>query len=221
MRPGGPGIKWNVSELDLLKSFSGLTLGLLGAFGIALYTRVNAKSRKAGARAVWKRGWALAAPAMSAMGAGWCLLCLSGPTFRLPLLQALGGALALGALAIYVTSARWVGRWKRPAKYSLSLRKSGIYAYVRHPQALSLCLLVVALELLSGSVPFLVTMPLWLGFWIGYTHLEERYELLPAFGDDYARYMRETPRLVPRVPRRAVCPGDPREPSREGSDAGR
>ena len=43
-----------------------------------------------------------------------------------------------------------------------------------------------------------MTLPLWLGFWVAYTHLEEQNDLLPAFGDDYRAYMKRTPRLLPR-----------------------
>jgi protein-S-isoprenylcysteine O-methyltransferase Ste14 len=70
---------------------------------------------------------------------------------------------------------------------------------VRHPQALSLCVLVVGLVLLSGSLPILVTAPLWIAFWVFYTYLEESWELLPTFGEAYRRYRTSTPRLLPRV----------------------
>jgi protein-S-isoprenylcysteine O-methyltransferase Ste14 len=37
------------------------------------------------------------------------------------------------------------------------------------------------------------------GFWIAYTYLEERNELIPTFGDEYRRYREEVPRLIPRL----------------------
>jgi len=83
---------------------------------------------------------------------------------------------------------------------------SGIYNRVRHPQALALCVLAMGLALLSGSLPYLITLPLWIGFWTAYTYLEEKCELIPAFGEQYQRYREETPRILPRLVPRAPSP---------------
>jgi methanethiol S-methyltransferase len=177
----------------------GLALGLVGAALIVLYTRANREARGKGPEAHWRSGWAFALAGMSTMGAGWALLCLAGPHLRPWGLRVAGGGLSACALLVYVASARWVGRWRSPARYSLGLSTRGIYGQVRHPQALSLCLLAVGLGLLSGSVPYLLTVPLWVGFWTAYTFIEEQNELIPTFGEDYLRYRKEVPRLIPRL----------------------
>jgi protein-S-isoprenylcysteine O-methyltransferase Ste14 len=182
----------------------GLALGVSGAALIALYTRVNGASRRKGPAAHWRAGWTLALAGMSAMGAGWALLCLAGPHLRLGPLRLAGAALAACALAIYAASARRVGRWRSPSRYSLGLSTRGIYRRVRHPQALSLVLLSPGIGLLSGSLPYLLTVPLWVGFWTAYTFLEEHNELIPAFGEEYLRYREEVPRLIPRLRARSV-----------------
>ena len=142
---------------------------------------------------------------MTTLGLGWALLFLAGPRLESGLREILGGALCATSLWIYVLSARHVGRWRRPSRYSLGLCTHGIHGHVRHPQALSLCVLPLGLALVSGSIPFLVTVPLWIAFWTAYTYLEERLELIPAFGEAYLRYRKSTPRLVPRIrpPRRS------------------
>ena len=134
---------------------------------------------------------------MGSMFCGWGLLCVAQPAWRAPWLQIPGGAACVLALAIYAVSARHVGRLRGPARYSLDLETSGIYDRVRHPQALALCVLAVGLALLSGSLPYLITLPLWIGFWTAYTYLEEKCELIPAFGEQYLRYREQTPRISP------------------------
>jgi protein-S-isoprenylcysteine O-methyltransferase Ste14 len=177
----------------------GLLCGLAGAALIVLYTFANRRARGTGAGAHYWSGWGLAAPGMLLMGAGWLFLALAGPHLGLRILSVAGGALCAAAAAVYVASARWVGRFRRPSHYSLALETAGIYARVRHPQALSLCLLAAGVGLASGSLPSLVTAPLWIAFWTAYTFLEEKNELLPAFGEDYRRYAKRTPRLIPRL----------------------
>ena len=184
----------------------GLVLGLAGAALIVLYTRVNREARAQGAAAHWRSGWTLALAGMSAMGVGWILLCLAGPHLGAWPLRAGGAVLVACALLVYVASARRVGRWRPPSRYSLGLSTNGIYRRVRHPQALSLCMLSPGIGLLSGSVPYLFTVPIWVGFWTAYTFLEERNELIPTFGEEYLRYRKEVPRLIPRLHPRSRAP---------------
>jgi protein-S-isoprenylcysteine O-methyltransferase Ste14 len=177
----------------------GCILGILGASTIAAYTVYNGKARDRGARAHWAGGLLLAILGMSLAGASWTVLALSEPEFG-PLWIRTPGAILCGAsLAVYGLSARSVGRWRSPTRYSLGLRTEGIYSRVRHPQALSLILLVLGLPLVSRSLPSLLSAPLWVLYWIAYTYLEERFELLPAFGEEYRRYSQATPRLIPRL----------------------
>ena len=166
----------------------GFLLGMVGAAVIALYVLVNHRSRARGGRAHWTAGWLLALPGMAVMGCGWGVLCLAEPRVQLPGGRAAGAILCSLAAGLYAASAAHVGRWRRPSNYSLDLRTTGVYAHVRHPQALALCLLALGLAAVTGSVPFLLTLPVWLGFWTGYTYLEEHWELLPTYGEDYRRY---------------------------------
>ena len=179
----------------------GLCLGLAGGLAISAYTVANRRARSLGAFRHWLVGWILALGGMASMLAGWVLLCLAGPRWESLSARIAGGVICFLSAWIYVQSARLVGRWRRPSSYTLSLCTRGIHARIRHPQALSLCILVAGLVLLSGSIPFLVTSPLWIAFWAGYTVLEERAELIPTFGEEYHRYRKSTPRLIPRIRR--------------------
>jgi len=178
---------------------SGLLLGLAGAATIALYTHMNRRARQEGARSHWRTGLLLGATGMIFMGTGWALLCVAGPHIRSGILVGLGFVLCGAATVIYVVSTYRVGRIRSPKRYSLDLHTGGIYRVVRHPQALALCVLAPGIGLATGSVSFLVTVPLWMAFWTVYTYLEERNELLPVFGDEYRRYRESTPRIVPRL----------------------
>jgi len=80
-----------------------------------------------------------------------------------------------------------------------TLTPAGIYRWVRHPQALALCLVSVGLGLTTGSAPYLCSVPLWVAGWVAYTYIEERFELVPTFGDDYLAYMKRTARLLPGI----------------------
>jgi protein-S-isoprenylcysteine O-methyltransferase Ste14 len=81
--------------------------------------------------------------------------------------------------------------------FSLQLNTHGIYSYLRHPQALALCLLAVGIGLTTLSRPFLWTLPLWILYWVAYTFFEEHFELIPAYGEEYLLYRQRTPRLLP------------------------
>jgi protein-S-isoprenylcysteine O-methyltransferase Ste14 len=186
-------------DFQLERTAGGLILGLVGAAIIGVYPRLNRAARRRGAAAHWARGWIVAVLGMGSMASGWALLASSGPRLVSGVLTVAGALVSLLALATYLASARWVGRWRRPESYSLDLETRGIYARVRHPQALSLCLASLGAGLLTGSIPYLATLPLWIGFWTLYTYIEESSELLPAFGERYRLYRKSVPRLIPRL----------------------
>jgi protein-S-isoprenylcysteine O-methyltransferase Ste14 len=185
--------------MDIWRSVVGLLVGLAGVGTIALYTRINGKSRGKGVGAHWGIGIVLGTLGMSLTLSGWALLCFSEPAISLGFAHYAGTMLAIFGASLYAVSALRVGRWTPPPHYSLDLRTDGIYSHIRHPQALGLCVLALGLGLWSGSIPYLVTLPLWLGFWTAYTYLEEKNELIPAFGDQYLKYRETTPRLIPRL----------------------
>ena len=143
--------------------------------------------------------------------------------FRQPLVRVEYGfqpALAWLALACYLASIALEVLCRRHLKlrvltgvpevsgqsYPGKLLTEGIYGRVRHPRYLSatLGLLAVALftnylavwVLLAGTVPALY----------GVVLLEEK-ELRERFGEEYDRYSREVPRLIPRLGGRPVSQG--------------
>jgi protein-S-isoprenylcysteine O-methyltransferase Ste14 len=151
----------------------------------------------------WLVGWSINGLGMLAIVGSWTLLATLGPRWDEPSLSWAGGLAGAAGACLFVASARRVGRLRRPSRYSFDLDTSGPYAFVRHPQALALSLLVAGLAGLSRSAPLLATLPLWTAGWYLYARLEEALELLPSFGRRYLDYARETPRFLPE-PRRIL-----------------
>jgi protein-S-isoprenylcysteine O-methyltransferase Ste14 len=175
----------------------GAGCALAGAVVLTFYTAANFRLRRKGADAAWRGGWLTGGIGMSLNAAGWMLLALAGPHYELLGLQVSGCIISALALALYFLAALHVGRLRPRARYSLQLNTAGLYKLVRHPQALAICLFVVGLALASLSRPFLIALPLCAGYWVAYAFIEERFELLPAFGEAYQRYRRETPAFLP------------------------
>jgi protein-S-isoprenylcysteine O-methyltransferase Ste14 len=174
-----------------------VSLGLSGFGLLYLNSWLSPKARRSGARAHWLLGWWVNGLGMFAIVSSWLLLSTLGPRLDwlvLPWVGALSGA--AGAM-LFVASAENVGRLKRPSRYSLGLDTSGVYSIVRHPQALALSAMAMGLAGITRSVPLLVSLPLWVGAWYLYARLEEKFELLPSFGDAYASYAEDTPAFLP------------------------
>jgi len=77
------------------------------------------------------------------------------------------------------------------------LLKDGIYRVVRHPRYLSAGLAVVGVALFVNyaGVYFLI----FLLFLLGYPmHVFEERDLVDRFGEEYRKYQREVPRILPR-----------------------
>lgn len=178
--------------------WAGVASGFGGAAVITIYTYANYRLRRRGPAAVWFGGWLIGGLGMSLIGLGWALLGLAGPHFRIPALRIFGIVLSLAAGFLYFYSAARVGRLRSRSRYDLGLYREGLYRFIRHPQALALCILAVGVGLTTLSRPFLYGVPLWIGFWVGYTYFEERLELIPAYGYEYLKYMKSTGRLLPR-----------------------
>lgn len=174
-----------------------VSLGLSGFGLLYLNSWLSPKARRNGARAHWLLGWWVNGLGMLAIVSSWLLLATLGPRLEwaaLPWVGALSGA--AGAM-LFVASAENVGRLKRPSRYSLGLDTSGVYSIVRHPQALALSSMAMGLAGITRSVPLLVSLPLWIGTWYLYGRLEEKFELLPSFGDAYVSYAEDTPAFLP------------------------
>lgn len=183
-----------------------VAVALFGFALLGLNSFLSIGARRRGRTTHWLLGWCLNGGGMVAIGAGWVSLAKLPPHWDSPPLQGIGAAAALLGSLLYLASASRVGRLRSLRHYSLDLDTGGPYAHVRHPQALALILVGLGLAGLSGSVALLGSLPLWVLCWYGYARLEERLELVPAFGERYLAYSRETPCLVP-LPRRRFRPG--------------
>lgn len=202
---------------------AGAVLGLVGFSLIALSSLLSPSAHRRSERWHWLLGWLLNGPGMLAIASSWLLLALSPPRVSAAALPWLGGLATAGAALVYAASASHAGRLRTPGRYAHALATDGIYSVVRHPQALSLCLLTVGLGLLSRSLPFLVSLPVWIAAWAFYTWLEERLELRPLFGRAYERYMESTPRLWPggrRLMRLVRGVGSRRRTAKDGEATG-
>ena len=178
----------------------GLSLGVSGFALLAATSWWSPRARKLGGRTHWKLGWVVNGLGMTAIGASWLVLTLLKPQWRSSALAAIGVPLGLAGGILFFASARKVGRLKALARYSMQLDTTGPYALVRHPQALALSLLAGFLGLATGSIPLLLSLPLWVLCWFAYTWFEEELELVPVFGERYRNYRETTPRLWPRIP---------------------
>lgn len=172
----------------------------LAGFGLlALNSFWSPAVRRLGKTAHWLFGFVMNGLGMILIGAGWFRLAFLPPRLDLPPLTWIGFVAAIGGLGLYLASAARVGRLRAPSDYSIDLDVRGLYSFVRHPQALALSLLSIGLGGLSQSIPYLVLVPLWVGAWYLYSWLEEELELLPAFGERYREYARETRRMFPSM----------------------
>jgi protein-S-isoprenylcysteine O-methyltransferase Ste14 len=89
-----------------------------------------------------------------------------------------------------------------PERHPQQLVRTGLYARVRHPRYLQVCLALLGYVLvanyLAGYVIWVVCLPVMYVFAV----LEER-ELRERFGEDYEHYSVEVPRFLPEIRRRA------------------
>ena len=74
---------------------------------------------------------------------------------------------------------------------------SGTYALTRHPGVLWFTLFLLSLALAAGSRSLLVATPLLVLMDVLHVWFQERMYLLPVYGEEYRRYQRFVPMLVP------------------------
>jgi protein-S-isoprenylcysteine O-methyltransferase Ste14 len=170
-----------------------------GAIFLTCYTISNHPLRKLGKDISWLAGGILGGSGMVSFIMAWVFLAAAGPYYHFPLLQMLGGVLFVSALVLYLWAMCYVGRLRQPKNFSLTLSSEGPYRHVRHPQALALCGLTLGLGLTTLSKPLLFGLPIWIGFWVWYAYMEERFDLIPSYGSRYQQYCRSTPRLFPAL----------------------
>jgi protein-S-isoprenylcysteine O-methyltransferase Ste14 len=78
------------------------------------------------------------------------------------------------------------------------LVRSGLHGYMRHPIYSGLILMACGWLMLSGSWATVVVVGLTFIYLPIGMHLEER-KLVAEFGDDYVRYRRDIPAILPRL----------------------
>ena len=89
--------------------------------------------------------------------------------------------------------------WKvlYPAQRTHTLATAGPYTYVRHPQYVAFIVIMFGFLLQWPTLPTLVMFPILVWLYVRLARREE-HEALAEFGQDYARYLAETPAFVPR-----------------------
>lgn len=109
--------------------------------------------------------------------------------------------LGAGGAWLFHSSARVLGaNWSLVARMRLEHRlvRDGPFARVRHPIYFSMLLLLAALGIGLGHIWGLVAaIPIFVIGTLIRTHEEERL-LREQFGEEYARYARETPAFIPK-----------------------
>lgn len=120
-------------------------------------------------------------------------------TFYAPPVRILGLAILLAATALTIWARLALGAmWSAaPAvKQEHKLRTGGPYAVTRHPIYTGLLGMMIGSLLLAGGGRWIVAFPVYLAVLEFKIRVEERL-MLAEFPDDYPRYRRRVPKLVP------------------------
>ena len=126
---------------------------------------------------------------------------------------AVGAALFIASLGRFMQDGRGtLAPWDPPR----SLVVRGPYRYVRNPMISGVAFVLFGEALLLRSRPHLVWALVFLGINCVYIPLLEEPMLAARFGDDYRRYCRNVPRLIPRF-----RPWAPDAPAAEGASNAR
>jgi protein-S-isoprenylcysteine O-methyltransferase Ste14 len=113
----------------------------------------------------------------------------------------LGLALVAGGLLFSVAARMHLGgNWSGTVtlKHDHTLTRSGPYRFVRHPIYTGMLLAVLGTAVAEGEWRGLVAFAAVLVAFLRKVRIEERL-MLETFGEEYARYRREVPALVPWV----------------------
>ena len=89
------------------------------------------------------------------------------------------------------------------AQQRRQLARTGVYAYIRHPEYVAFVLVMGGFLLQWPTLITLAMFPLLIFVFVRLARAEER-EAHAQFGDDYRRYLAATPAFLPRVFRRTV-----------------
>jgi len=112
------------------------------------------------------------------------------------------GTTLVAAGLLFSTAARMQlgGNWSGTVtlKQDHTLTRSGPYRVVRHPIYTGMLVAVLGTAVAEGEWRGLVAVAAVLAAFLRKVRIEERF-MLEAFGEEYARYRREVPALVPWV----------------------
>jgi protein-S-isoprenylcysteine O-methyltransferase Ste14 len=126
--------------------------------------------------------------------ADWIPLEVHAPWVRLLGLAILLAATALTLWARLALGAMWSAA--PTVKQEHALRTSGPYAITRHPIYTGLLGMLLGSGLLAGAGRWILYFPIYLVLLQFKIHIEERL-MLAEFPEDYPRYRRRVPQLVP------------------------
>jgi protein-S-isoprenylcysteine O-methyltransferase Ste14 len=152
------------------------------------------QTRKAYASPLWISTAIMVTVSVAVPRTDWRSLTFYGPPARILGLAILLAATALTIWARLTLGAMWSAA---PAvKQEHKLRTGGPYAVTRHPIYTGLLGMMLGSLLLAGAGRWIVAFPVYLVLLEFKIRIEERL-MLAEFPDDYPRYRRRVPRLVP------------------------
>lgn len=129
---------------------------------------------------------------LNVFGAGLPTLVFGG------VLVAAGMALGLWSNYVQFTLGRGTPLPMMPTQELLT---SGPYRYCRNPMTLGTLLAYLGMSTAAATVTGTGLVLLFGGLLVLYLKRVEEKELAERFGDDYLKYMREVPFIIPRMPR--------------------
>jgi protein-S-isoprenylcysteine O-methyltransferase Ste14 len=128
----------------------------------------------------------------------WQALALQAPWVRVT-----GMAILLGSTVFTLWARLALGTMWSAAptvKHEHQLRTGGAYGITRHPIYTGILGMLLGTTLAAGTGRWILLVPVGLLFYQIKIHAEERL-LLAAFPDDYRRYRRQVPQLIPGLRR--------------------
>lgn len=109
-------------------------------------------------------------------------------------LHIISDLLVLGGLILLASSWKVLYR----AQKRVEMANSGPYAKMRHPQYTAFIIIMIGFLVQWPTLPTLLMFPILVWIYIRLARREEK-EALKMYGDEYARYMQNTPGFIPRI----------------------
>lgn len=128
-------------------------------------------------------------PFSHAAGHLW-LVFLGGGASMMAIIHLIGNGMALIGFAIMSKG------WSLIRGAKGGLLTEGPYAYVRHPQYSGLCLVMISMLMQWPTIIIALMFPVLLYVYYRLSKREES-DMLTMFGDEYRRYLKKTPMLIP------------------------